>query len=77
MEFDVALQYPDGRIYEAVLYGAGAMKSGMEFEMYGRAWPVVGLSDGRRPDIRRLDPAAASTRILCVCVGDSLQATGS
>jgi hypothetical protein len=76
MEFDVALQYPDGRIYETVLYGVRAMKPEMEFEMYGRRWRVVGLCEGRRPDTRRVDPAAALTRILCVCDGDSLQATG-
>jgi hypothetical protein len=76
MEFDVALQYPDGRIYETVLYGAGAMKPDMEFEMYGRIWRVVRLCEGRRPDIHRGGPAAALMRILCVCVGDSLQATG-
>jgi hypothetical protein len=75
MEFDVALQYPDGRIYETMLYGV-AMKPDMEFEMYGRTWRVVGLCEGRRPDIRRGGPAAALTRILCVCVGDSLEATG-
>ena len=44
--------------------------------MYGRMWRVVGLCEGRHPDIHRVDPAAALTRILCVCDGDSLQATG-
>jgi hypothetical protein len=79
MEVVVALEYPNGRMYETVLYGDRVIGPGAEFEMYGRRWRAVGFRDGSRSDRRprRLGVSAASTQVLCVCVGDnSLQATG-
>jgi hypothetical protein len=70
MEFRVTLQYPNGRTADAVLTWAHTPTEDTEFEMHGRTWRVVGLVDGGRVDNhrRRVDPAAESTRILCVCV---------
>jgi hypothetical protein len=68
MEFRVTLKYPNGRKHEAVLTCAQAPTKGTEFEMHGHTWRVVGLLDSHRVDShrRRVDPAAESTRLLCV-----------
>ena len=70
MVFLVALLYPNGRTHEAVLDRAEAPKVGMVFEMYGRAWRVNEIHDGKygsgRP--RRVDPSDAPTRYMCVVV---------
>lgn len=64
MEFDVALQYPDGRIYETVLYGVRAMKPDMEFENV-TARPggfTVGSSPGRLRELLILTQRAGIGR---------------
>jgi hypothetical protein len=38
----VALQYPNGRIHDTLLTGAG-LEPGDEFELYGRRWNAVAL----------------------------------
>jgi hypothetical protein len=70
MEVAVALQYPNGRIYETVLTRAQVLVRGAEFGTYGHTWRVIGFRDFKHVDrLRRtVDPAAESTRVLCVCV---------
>jgi hypothetical protein len=70
MEIAVALQYPNGRRCETVLTSAQVPVRGMEFEMYGHTWRAIGLRDFKHVDRlrRKVDPAAESTRVLCVCV---------
>jgi hypothetical protein len=71
MEFAITLQYPNGRRYNTALTSAQVLVRGTKFEMHGRIWRVAGLVDSsRRPDEVRgkVDPAAESTRVLCVCV---------
>ena len=62
------LEYPNGRRYDTVLTTDEVLQKGTTFEMHGHGWTVFGLVDSRRRDRlrREVDPAAESTRVLCV-----------
>jgi hypothetical protein len=70
MEVAVALQYPNGRIYETVLTTAQVLVRGTDFQMYGHTWRAIEFRDFKHVDRlrRKVDPAAESARVLCVCV---------
>jgi hypothetical protein len=63
MEIHVALRYPNGRIHETVYDSTRPMERDAEFEMHGRTWRVVGLTEDRR---RANVAPARPQRILCV-----------
>jgi hypothetical protein len=47
MEFQVSLQYPNGRIHQGTVERDSPLKQGDEFQMHGRRWRAV--SGPRRP----------------------------
>ena len=59
----VALEYPNGRTHEAILFGESALLPGQEFDLHGRRWRAVDLPVRRRP------LASDSLRLLCKAVG--------
>jgi len=48
MESPITLQYPNGRVHEAMLTTSTELKPGYQFELYGRHWKAVRLLELRR-----------------------------
>jgi hypothetical protein len=63
----VALRYPNGRSREESLAGAGVLRPGDHFDLYGRRWTAVGpVPVGRY--------GRDSGRILCTSTGHTAPA---
>ena len=54
----ISLQYPNGRVHEAVLTTPGELKPGQAFDLHGRHWNAVALTKLPRG-------SAAAQRMLC------------
>jgi len=54
----ISLQYPNGRVHDAVLTTAGELKPGQAFDLHGRHWNAVALTKLPRG-------SAARRRMLC------------
>jgi hypothetical protein len=59
----IALQYPNGRVHEGTLESAATLTVGDRFELYGRQWQAIRLTQIPR---RSMD---ARQRMLCVSAG--------
>jgi hypothetical protein len=54
----ISLQYPNGRVHDAVLTTPGELKPGQAFDLHGRHWNAVALTKLPRG-------SAAARRMLC------------